>query len=68
MELDPEDDIGHISIPDKRVFDCSLTKEAALLKKKQAEEQAAAAAASAEVDAQPEVSSAAPPVDLPIAA
>jgi len=29
LQEDPEDDIGHLSIPDKRVFDCSLTQEAA---------------------------------------
>ena len=28
LEKNSEDEIGHLSIPDKRVFDCSLTKEA----------------------------------------
>ena len=46
LELDPEDDIGHISIPDKRVFDCSLTKEAAA--KRKAEEAAASAPAASD--------------------
>lgn len=49
LAIDREDDIGHISIPDKRAFDCSLTKEAAEAKKL-AEAAAAAAAYSASSD------------------
>lgn len=50
LAQDPEDDIGHISIPDKRVFDCSLTKEAAAQRKAA---EAAAAAEQAETTASP---------------
>ncbi|KAK9896805.1 SAICAR synthase-like protein, partial [Cystobasidium minutum MCA 4210] len=34
LELDPEDDIGKLSMPDKHVFDCSLVNEVAAEKAK----------------------------------